>query len=264
MQIGHIYSSMKNCGPPATCLKDVNGVLKQAKRGLDFVTKTVSTEADLSLPALRNTLLEIRDSANIATCKSEVRLGLDFSTAFLSNSNSEILARLTGEVLGPLSEEKLLGALTIGTNAFTYPSSQQLFQWVQRRNNDPRNVKIQTIATEILRAHPYSPALLTSGYPHSVPHRCAGQSGDTSKRADAKQNKQTLHIDDSEKLKVSSAGVKTAMRNIEIAAADMEMAMDRCIQAEKIFLTKVKLILNFFTMCYQFVLIVAHFEWGTI
>jgi len=234
MQIGHIYSTNRNISATTAtaCLKDVNAVLKQAKRGLDFVTVTVPSDEEVSLSALRNSLIEIRDSATVPTGKPVVRTGLDISASLLTMQNQPgALEKLTKEVLGPLCEEKLCQTLTIATNAFTFPQSHHLYRWVKNWNSESGNSsrKIRTIATEVLRAHPRTPALLTAGYPHTVPHRPSGRPatspGQEEEAGDGAVDKR-------------SVGVREATHNIKKAVADLELALDRCIQTEKIFLSK--------------------------
>lgn len=165
----------------------------------------------------------------IAPHHGKSRFGLDLGTSLLANANGSDIEALVSSVLQPLVQEGHLQSLTIASNALTFHNANTLLQWAGRQNRE-HGADVHIVATEVLRCHSRKPGLLSGGYPYAVPHRMASNTIDVPAEDAAA----------SALLASKSAEVQARMQSVAVAASDFQMALDRCIHTEKIFLNKVR------------------------
>lgn len=244
MKLGHITGVQRGSTVQSSVheLQAINDVLQPTKRSLDFVSWTLPPKADWSVTDVGSILEEIQKEVNSGVEGSVgARVGLDLSTACLSTLSGTDVDKLWRDLVLPLSQKGLVNTLTIATNLFTHPAAAQLYQLTSQHNRAQTN-SIETIATEVLRTHRTRPGLLSGGYPYVVPHRMAGGSSSPSgTQSTATGGSTVIDIPSPEIAEFvgKSAAVKDGMQRVQLAADDFKMALDRCIHAEKAFLSKV-------------------------
>lgn len=239
LYLGHIFSSPHGPASGSTTpekwfeeVDEINKLLNISKRKLNFMNIPLHPHKqhwDHQALAESMELLSATESdkPQYGTC----RTGLDISTSLLANATSDDVELLISSVLQPLAEAGQLQSLTIASNPLTHQHARTLMQWAAKQNKE-KKADIHLIATEVLRCHSRKPGLLTSGYPHTVPHRMS------SKTIDAPVADSAV----SALLASKSPEVQARMKGIEIAVSDFQMALDRCIHTEKVFLSKVCLL----------------------
>jgi len=225
--LGHIVGS-KRVTAPATEglltdwlseLKDIQKQLNYANRGLDFVTYTIPRLTNTGVDDVRATL------SSFAAAVPNGRVGIDLNTEVLSTLTESDVSMLVNSILQPLLAEGALQVLTVASNPFTHTQAQLVLQWA-RAHNSP---KLTTLATESVRCHSTRPGLLTGGYHYFPPHNvepASRDSPDSVARRDAAPD--TAH----------SKAYLSKVEDLNNAADDFQMAMDRCMQTEKIYLAK--------------------------
>jgi hypothetical protein len=246
MQLGHICTPQRNGSPDALIreVESIHSVLKPSKRRLDFVALSLPAKAEWTVDSIIGALRELQGAATGDRGGSSVRVGVDLSTATLAACQSADITNLTKNILEPLLRQDLLGVMTVASNFNTYTQAHALMQWAAQQNSS--GAKIHTVATELLRTHAKRPGVLSAGYHHSVPHRMtpsvatpssAGASADsvTFAAGGASAADSSAGSDAQKK----SAAVQELMARVQLGVEDFKMALDRCMHAEKIFLSKV-------------------------
>lgn len=238
LYLGHIFSL-----PPAPAqasdsatpekwfeeVDEINKLLNMSKKRLNFMNIPLQPNKEhWNHEALAESMELLLAAESDKPQYGTSRTGLDINTSLLANATSEDIELLISSVLEPLAEAGHLQVLTVASNPLTHHHAYALMQWAAMQN-ELKKADIHLIATEVLRCHSRRPGLLTSGYPQAIPHRMSGKTIDAPV-ADAAA---------SALLASKSPEVQARMRSVEIAVSDFQMALDRCIHTEKLFLSKV-------------------------
>ena len=249
MQLGHISTNPITTGTTDIMreIEDIQSVLKYSKRALDLITLAMpNNTAEWSYNQIQEILEQVQATTNTSSGSSignsSLQVGLDLNTKILSECTQKDVDYLIQTILQPLADRNILSTLTVACNAYTYQNTNTIFNWIHQYNttNSTTNTtnsspKITSFATELLRTHSHRPGLLSSGYSHTMPHRMAvsEQKDDNTSNTPATTTKTTIEG------VVYSKTMSSMVGKVQVAVEDFKMALDRCMHAEKIFLSKV-------------------------
>ena len=246
MQLGHISTNPITTSTSDIMreIEDIQSVLKYSKRDLDLITLAMpNNTAEWSYNQIQETLEQVQATTSGSSIgNSSLQVGLDLNTKILSQCTQKDVEYLIQTILQPLADRNILSTLTVACNAYTYQNINTIFNWIHLYNttNSTTNTtnsspKITSFATELLRTHNHRPGLLSSGYSHTMPHRMAV----SEQKDDNTSNTPATTTNTTTEGVVYSKTMHSMVGKVQVAVEDFKMALDRCMHAEKIFLSKV-------------------------
>jgi hypothetical protein len=206
-------------------MESINSVLKLSKRRMNHVTFTLPPPQQWSVTDMQNILGELQNAAVSIDGPQQTVVGIDLSTAVLAGCSDADMSKLIKSILPSLHSAGLLGALTIASNAFTLARAKEVYEWTHHHRTT--GTGIATMATEVMRTHTRRPGQLSGTFSHVMTHRLATAGSYVPPAV-------------TPEVAGKSAAMQQAIRQVQDAVEDFRVAMDRCVQAEKVFLSKVR------------------------
>lgn len=161
------------------------------------------------------------------------QVGLDFDTKFFAEKSIEEIEQILKSLDFPLKNDTSstytnanpVQIITVSANSLTMKHAKIVAQWAKKRG-------MTVVVTETLRTHPTRPGQLSSSYEYQIPHIISSSVGIVEDHV-VKEGKDPVVLPKGnyEALRVRNAAILNATE-------DFKMAMDRCLQAEKVFLKK--------------------------
>lgn len=179
--------------------------------------------------------------------RSAVQFGIDLDSNFFvsskgktksigssgsSSSSSGSVAASVISLLQPMVDAKQVSVITVACNAMTHGDARQVVEW-------GRGAGLETVATEVMRAHHYRPGSLPVSFDHAAKH--SSVEGDTSKISKASAAARMKQLIDSSPIGAGrkiSERERTRIGHIHEAVEDFKMALDRCLVHEKALLER--------------------------
>lgn len=173
-------------------------------------------------------------------------VGVDFTTSFLTACTDSQLRSIVDNVLRPVFGVGSLTGLSIACNPFTNRRASAVLDCIRDLNSSAvlPNGLISTVATETLRSHNVRPGQLVTGGLFQPAHRMTVDSKpssytDSSASGDCPLRKKQLGLIDRYIAHNHTKWDTSDSIVVCRAAKDFQMAMDRCMQVENVYLEKI-------------------------
>jgi hypothetical protein len=186
---------------------------------LQFLTERTLSEISDLLRNLQRRLNQESTSTEITTS-----LGITISTQDIIKSNDNQIEKFS-DIISNLSKEGLISNLNLPTNVYTYNKAKMIVDSV-KKSLPPAQLPY-FIGLETLRSHPLKPGQVSYNYEYLSSHKYQLSPESASKSPEPEENFEY------------STEVSKRIKEVQAAAEDFKLALDRCIQVEKILLTRV-------------------------